>query len=642
MSDTTMPAPVRARRRKEAAPGPAPTTPDPIEIAMEALAEGDAGLDTPARRLLLQQERLIGWQIAGERAGFALKVLTGLAGVTVAAALGAMVWSAAHDESRVVEAFRTPPDFAARGLDGPVLATRVMDRIAAMDAQSQSARASGGYEDGWTQDLKVEIAQTGVSIEDLQRFLRAWLGRQTRISGEAVRAPDGKVALTVRVGGKAGETVTGPEAELDRLITEAAERVYAETQPYQYSKYLEYHGDRAKSLEVARKLVVEGAAGEKPWAWAQVSNLLSLDGDFEGGREAGRRALALEPGLLLGMINTGTAEAALGHDEANLNLTATLTQGLKRDLRTLSPNARAVLPVTLIAYQQYLIGDYAGALATLEGAETLPAFQGAADSWTPTRADLLARNHDASASRAIRLAAADPEFDVASVAGFSVGGGDYVPQWFEAAEVGDWAGAAAVAERVVAATAKTGRAGEVMRLRFSIPRLAEARAHAGDIAGARALIAPTPLDCVMCVRTRGKIAALADDAGHADRWFAEAVRLAPSPPYAWAEWGQARLARGDLDGAIERFKTAQRLGPGWADPYKFEGDARARRGEHGAAIRLYRKAAERAPHWGALHLALGSALHAQGREREAQAAFAAAAGMDLSPGDRAALAKLRR
>ena len=44
------------------APDPAPTTPDPIEIAMEAEA-GDTAPDSPARRLLIRQERLIEEQI---------------------------------------------------------------------------------------------------------------------------------------------------------------------------------------------------------------------------------------------------------------------------------------------------------------------------------------------------------------------------------------------------------------------------------------------------------------------------------------------------------------------------------------------------------------------------------------------------
>ena len=56
MTDGT---PATRRSRRE----PAPTTPDPIEIAMEAEAR-DTSPDSPARRVLLKHELLIAEQIA--------------------------------------------------------------------------------------------------------------------------------------------------------------------------------------------------------------------------------------------------------------------------------------------------------------------------------------------------------------------------------------------------------------------------------------------------------------------------------------------------------------------------------------------------------------------------------------------------
>jgi hypothetical protein len=64
---------------------------------------------------------------------------------------------------------------------------------------------------------------------------------------------------------------------------------------------------------------------------------------------------------------------------------------------------------------------------------------------------------------------------------------------------------------------------------------------------AETLINTTPLDCYLCVRVRGQIAALRHDASATDHWFAEALRLAPSLPSAESEWGEALLARGDLE-----------------------------------------------------------------------------------------------
>ena len=86
-----------------------PTTPDAIEIAMDLAATGQAP-SAAARAILERQAQLIGWQIASERAGFALKVLTGLAGVAVAVAIGLILWAASQYRGVTVQPFSTPPD----------------------------------------------------------------------------------------------------------------------------------------------------------------------------------------------------------------------------------------------------------------------------------------------------------------------------------------------------------------------------------------------------------------------------------------------------------------------------------------------------------------------------------------------------
>ena len=57
------PAPTTTPKPRRVKPDPAPTTPDPIEIAMEAEAT-DTSADSPARRLLIDQGRLVRWQSA--------------------------------------------------------------------------------------------------------------------------------------------------------------------------------------------------------------------------------------------------------------------------------------------------------------------------------------------------------------------------------------------------------------------------------------------------------------------------------------------------------------------------------------------------------------------------------------------------
>jgi tetratricopeptide (TPR) repeat protein len=139
------------------------------------------------------------------------------------------------------------------------------------------------------------------------------------------------------------------------------------------------------------------------------------------------------------------------------------------------------------------------------------------------------------------------------------------------------------------------------------PRSALMHARTGDIAGAEALIAATPLDCYLCLRTRGQIAAIKRDWPTADRWFGDAVRQAPSLPFAYTEWGDARSARGDQEGAINLYRTAHDKSPNFPDALKGWGDALARQGKWGPALSKYDDALKNGTSWIALHQARDAA-----------------------------------
>jgi tetratricopeptide (TPR) repeat protein len=85
----------------------------------------------------------------------------------------------------------------------------------------------------------------------------------------------------------------------------------------------------------------------------------------------------------------------------------------------------------------------------------------------------------------------------------------------------------------------------------------------GDVAGAETLISKTPLDCYLCVRVRAQISRIKRDWPAAERWFAEAARQGPSLPFAFSEWGDMRLAKGDVEGAIARYDEALEYAPKW-------------------------------------------------------------------------------
>jgi len=171
--------------------------------------------------------------------------------------IAAAIRSAATDSGVVIEAFSVPPDLAARGLTGDVIATKVLDRLSAMQAQTASRRAASSYANDWGKNIKVQIPDTGVSIGELNNFLHDWLGHQTHIGGEIYRAANG-IAVTARAGDDASPTFTGADADLDKLIQQAAEAVYRSTQPYRYGIWLQRIGRGAGlGLYRARQSVAE-------------------------------------------------------------------------------------------------------------------------------------------------------------------------------------------------------------------------------------------------------------------------------------------------------------------------------------------------------------------------------------------------
>src|SRR5581483_4832414 len=102
-----------------------------------------------------------------------------IVGAAVVIGLGVMVWQAHQDHGLVVEAFSVPPDLAARGLTGEVVATQLLDQLSDMQGKTGSPRPARSYQNNWGDDLKVEIPDTGVSLGELNRWLRQWLGSQT-------------------------------------------------------------------------------------------------------------------------------------------------------------------------------------------------------------------------------------------------------------------------------------------------------------------------------------------------------------------------------------------------------------------------------------------------------------------------------
>src|SRR5258706_2575652 len=250
---------------------------------------------------LLKQFSLTLWE---KRVGVLLRFATAFIGLAVAAGAAWLIWNAAHSNDLVIDAFQAPPELADRGLSGAVLAAKLSDKIAAMQAQTNSQRAPKSYA-GFSEGLKLAIPETGVSLSELDRFLREKLGHDLHIGGEMVMTEKG-VALTARVSGDGSATVTGAQADMDALQQQLAEQVYRITQPYRYAVWLQAQNRNEDSLVVFKTLAASGPPGERAWAyngWA-VSGVGAVN---ERARLVLlRRGLALDPHHFLLANNIAT------------------------------------------------------------------------------------------------------------------------------------------------------------------------------------------------------------------------------------------------------------------------------------------------------------------------------------------------
>ena len=110
----------------------------------------------------------------------------------LASAVAAEIWSATHADGLVIEAFSVPPDLAEKRTDrrsGGGESARPAFAIAG--GNGFEAGRQRAYANNWGSDIKVQIPDTGVSIGEVNRYLRNLLGRETHISGAIYRTAAG-------------------------------------------------------------------------------------------------------------------------------------------------------------------------------------------------------------------------------------------------------------------------------------------------------------------------------------------------------------------------------------------------------------------------------------------------------------------
>jgi len=623
---------------------------DPAAVALAlngaSREEADAFLKKQGSLIDIQKHHLheqfkhLHLSVWEKRLGVLLRLATAVVGIAVAAGFSYMVWDAAHSGGLIIEPFAVPSDMAAKGLSGQVVASQMLDKLTVMQDANYSSRPQQSYEHNWGDNIKVEILETGVSIGELQQFLKGWLGHDTHITGEVWRTQTG-IAVTAREGTEAGATFTGPESDLDGLMQKAAEHIYSVTQPFRYANYLDRNlgaadiADRAtRAAAIYRKLIAGPNVQEQAWAWYGLGFIeFFVKHDAPTAIPYLLKSNAANPDFTMANFFLGNLERNSGRHEKSLSFFLQAKRLLDRstvpDIDTRQLPLRRLATDGAIAAEK---GDYGEALRNAETGGAAPEFFENAglrrDGYLVNALCYHALLHDNEGMRAYLL-----DLGISST--------QKRYGYVTAANVGrcleDWP---AIQKIVKSAPETILQQGNQNGPRY-LATVALAHAYSGDLKSAEALIAQSPTDCDDCAIARGWIADMQHQYGRADYWFDRVEKQQPSIPMADAEWGKVLLGRGDYDGAIAKFTLANQKGPKFADPLEGWGEALMAKNQSHLALAKFTEADKYAPDWGRLHLKWGEALVYAGNKDEAKKEFAKAATLDLSASDKSELAKVK-
>jgi tetratricopeptide (TPR) repeat protein len=511
-----------------------------------------------------------------------------------------MIRDAIADHGLVVEAFSVPPDMVRDGLTGEVVATRFLDKLQAMQTDTASDRPADSYQYNWGSDIKVEIPETGLDLRAVSKYLRDRFGHSNRITGEVIRTPTG-IGVTARFGDVLPATFTGPESDFDELAGKAAEAVYRTSQPYRFAQFLSGRDRNAEAFSVVADLATNGTQNERGWAdveWGMLD--WNANGDLESARKHCLKGLAYSGALTVSAeICLVGEEVWSGHDEKALEYSRALAINAQKHAPGTTDEFFESNKIISVAWLETLTGDIQKSAHDWTLAEAAPFYMGTEKLAPALAATAHAVNHDPDSARAIARVL-EPNDDPSFLQLDATNAFYALPTYWIAAASGDWPAAVADAQASDAWLERHASANKLLahlRLVWIQPLEALAMARSGDVTGAEARVSTTPLDCYLCVRVRGQISAIKRDWPAAERWYSEAVRQAPSLPFAFSEWGEMRLAKGDFDGAIAKFEAAHQKTPHFADALKGWGDALARQGQAKAALAKYNEALEYAPNW---------------------------------------------
>ncbi len=561
--------------------------------------------DEHALRLnhLAHQSHLLLGQRLGQLIRLAFQVVIALVVIVIGAGIAVMLHDAFTSHNVVIDAFDTPAALAARGVTGKVVAGDVLDELARLQGATFGGPAADfkrSLSNAWSNQVTVEVPETGISLEELAQVLRARFGHDVHIGGALVQTDSGGLALTVRGDGVAAKTFTGTSDALQPLAAQAAQYLYAQSEPALWGGYLAETGHCPEALAFVRSVYDRADPQYRPTLLYDEANcVFETGGPLSEVTALLRQARTIDPHFAASSYLDGAVISfSLGGEEQAWRLTQKLGQ--------LTPRMAALTRGLFELPSDVLTRDYSSlrdwlieVLQSAEGGNMLP---GSEEHYLLAAAEVALHDPDAAESALWNLPQATP---AQGRTAFAYTASDRTVAYLRGLIAEERGDTATAVEQLEAASLGLSNALDRNQTGLTLPGpecvIAPIEEAAGHPEKADAILANSnAAHFVDCQRFRGDILDHRGDWAGAQQAYAQSVALAPDLPAGYYSWGVALARHGDLAGALAKLQAANQRGPHWADPLKAWGDVLAQQGHWNDALAKYDEALKYAPNWAAL------------------------------------------
>ena len=596
---------------------------DVATVVMMDAARFDPELSKEAKEYLRKQGRLVDLQVhhfdeerklsieAAKRKRFFdhLRMSFQVFMVMVAASIGLgailMIWDAVHSNSVVIDPIEISSNIASQVPNGRIISAGLLDVLSHIQAASRTNSKQRQLSNAWTNDIAIEVPETGMSIGQIERTLKARFGHDQHIDGDVVPTSKGGLALTVRGDGIPAKTFIDEDRDLDKLLTEAGEYIFGQSQPGIFGAYLNNAGRNADAINFAQAAYPIADASEKPYllnSWALAIGSADDPDAIRQSLRLFRETIKLKPDFWVGYENVMSSLQLLGDEEGAIQIGERLKQvsggrpGRAPELRYQNYD-QAVQDLTALHSEFIADSESHGGIGTgsnVYGSASLVVAQWDAFLHDIESAQLVLQTSivdpknmaDSAVAVFAKAILAEEEGDLKAAArnwdAYTIEYANHAISTFNPANI-------CFAARTYEMTGQHDKADE------AIAAPMKATGHS------------TYVDCY---RFKADLLELRGDWVGATEWYSKAVNLSPSTPSGYFSFGVALVKHGDLNGAAEQFKLANLKGPHWADPLKAWGDVLMKQGHASEALDKYDAAIKYAPNWKQLKEARAVAMKA--------------------------------